>query len=107
MAVYFLIEFYEGSNKGVSIWDENFKNIENIFNFAEEQIKTNANNVVTEAFYLSQKLSIDFVFVRIDFMVYKDKLWFEELTFTPYAGFNKFQNRKTDLMLGELINLRR
>ena len=54
---------------------------------------------------LSKKIAQDLNFVRVDWMIYKGKLYFEELTFTPYAGFRNFKSKKNELKLGELINL--
>ena len=54
---------------------------------------------------LSRKLAGEFYFVRVDWMIYKEKFYFEELTFTPYSGYIKFKNKKYNLKLGKLINL--
>ncbi len=40
-----------------------------------------------EGLQLSEKLSKNFKFVRVDWMVYNKKLYFEEMTFTPLSGF--------------------
>ena len=45
-----------------------------------------------------------FPFVRIDWLVYKNKLYFNELTFTPYSGFIEF-DKKWNLKLGSWIVL--
>ncbi len=38
-------------------------------------------------------------------MVYEDKIYFNEMTFTPYSGFYQFKNKETNEMLGNLLNL--
>ncbi len=40
-----------------------------------------------EAMQLSEILSKGFKFVRVDWMVYNNKLYFGEMTFTPFSGF--------------------
>lgn len=45
------------------------------------------------------KLSKPFPFVRVDFFVCGEKLYFGELTFTPSAGYD------TDIIDGQLIDL--
>ena len=88
----------------MSIWDEMLNPIDNIFNFTEENIKTEIeNNVFNKLTDLSIKLSKEFSFVRIDWMLFQNKLYFEEMTFTPYSGLNKL-SKKTDFMLGNFLN---
>ena len=40
-----------------------------------------------EALMLSKKLSEGFKFVRIDWMIYDNRLYFMEMTFTPLSGY--------------------
>ena len=77
--------------------------IRNIFKFSEKNIKTNPDKYINQAFELSNKLSEDFTFVRVDFMFYKNQLFFEELTFTPYSGFHFFGNKKIEINLGNFL----
>ncbi|UUS60877.1 ATP-grasp fold amidoligase family protein [Acinetobacter sp. YH16056_T] len=51
------------------------------------------------------KLSSDFKFVRTDFYHVNGKVIFGELTFTPSAGLDRDRLKKTDLLLGNLLNL--
>ena len=46
------------------------------------------------------KLSEDFGFVRVDLFLFKDKIYFGELTFTPMAGYLKFDDYNTELLWG-------
>lgn len=62
-------------------------------------------NFLQEMFQISEKLSKDFKFVRVDFLDTGLKLYFSEMTFTPYSGFMKFKPDKYDQILGDLINL--
>lgn len=49
------------------------------------------------------KLSEDFNFVRVDLFLFKNKIYFGELTFTPTAGYLKFDDNETDLLWGSWI----
>ena len=69
-------------------YDEKFNVIEPIFTGVEDTyICQNADENIKIAFELSKKLSRDFKFVRADWMIYQNKIYFGELTFTPYSGF--------------------
>ncbi len=100
-----IIHFFD--DKKMSIWDENFKPMENIFDFSEENIKKEADNLIKQAFVLSKQLAVDFCFVRVDWMIFKHRIYFEELTCTPYSGFNVLKDMTVNLKLGKLINIER
>lgn len=53
---------------------------------------------------LSDKLSKDFSYVRTDFYIINNKIYFGELTFVPTAGFNDFNPPKYDKIWGEWIS---
>ena len=63
-----------------------------------------ADKILKQSIDLSKKLSKDFRFVRVDWMIHEGKLYFEELTFTPYSGFSAF-DKKWNLKMGNWINL--
>ena len=52
---------------------------------------------------LSQKLSKDIPFLRVDFYEINGKVFFGELTFYPASGFAKFEPEYWEEKLGELI----
>ena len=62
-------------------------------------------------FELASILSKDFKFVRVDFIEFDKKLYFAELTFTPYSGYFRYnglsytddRSKKIDLMLGDML----
>ena len=70
----------------------------------EHITKIPVDKFLKQAVDLSKKLSKGFIFVRVDFIVYQNKLYFEELTFTPYSGFSDFGN-KWEMKLGEFIKI--
>ncbi len=60
------------------------------------------NQLFVLSLKLSEKLSENFSFVRIDWMLFGTKLYFEELTFTPHSGFCPL---KKDKEIGNLLNI--
>lgn len=59
----------------------------------------------SEMIEIAEKLSQDISFVRVDLYEVNDKIYFGELTFTPQAGFNKFDPDEYDSILGSWLNL--
>ena len=53
----------------------------------------------------SKKLSEDFKFVRVDFYEINGTLYLGELTFTPGAGFFKFEKPEQDILVGDMLKL--
>ena len=101
-----IIKFFD--NK-MSIWDEKFDSMDNIFNFSEENIKMNTDDLINQTFDLSIKTEkfLNFELVRTDWMIYKNKPYFEELTFSPYSGFINFKDKNINKRLGSWLNLER
>ncbi len=52
-------------------------------------------------------LSQEFVFIRVDFYEYKNKIFLGELTFTPTNGFAKWKNTKQNIYIANMMNLTR
>lgn len=50
-------------------------------------------------------LSEGFKFVRVDFMVYDENIYFSEMTFTPSSGFMKFIPEEYDEIFGDMLKL--
>lgn len=97
----------DNSPGAVTIYDESLRCIENIFNFKEDVIDAPADENIKLALLLSGELSKNIDFVRVDWMIYKNQLYFAEMTFTPFSGFVHFRSIKDDLKLGKLINIER
>ena len=70
--------------------------------------KFSADEILKKTVKLSKKLSKDFKFVRVDWMMFEESnlnsLFFEELTFTPYSGFVMFED-KWNKKLGNWIKM--
>ena len=72
---------------------------------AKDQMTTGVsrrNDSRTRKQFQENQLSKGFSFVRCDWLVFNNKLYFNELTFTPYSGLMRF-NKKWNLKLGKLI----
>ena len=63
--------------KGLQVWCVN----------STPFIEPEEKNFREEAMYNSKILSKEFKLVRIDWMIYNNKIYFEEMTFTPLSGF--------------------
>ena len=50
-------------------------------------------------------LSKNFIHIRVDWYVEKEKIYFGELTFFDGSGFAKFEDEKWDEMMGDWIRL--
>ena len=90
----------------ISMLDENFSNLD--FTFLEKEIlfEDKVDLILKKAVALSEKLSEKFHFARLDWIIFKNKLYFNEITFTPYSGFIVF-DKKWNSKLGKLINIER
>ena len=53
----------------------------------------------------ARKLSKPFPFVRADFYIIGEKVYFGELTFTPAGGLDSGRLRETDIMMGEMLDI--
>lgn len=60
---------------------------------------------IEKAFEYAEILSQDFPFVRADFYLVNGRVYFGELTFTPSAGLDNGRLEKTDMLLGEMLQL--
>ena len=85
------------------MFDENWEPININSSFAKLDIKLKKPKNYKEILHVIDKLSEDFNFVRVDLFILGSKLYFGELTFTPTAGYLKFEDDKTDLLWGSYI----
>lgn len=65
-----------------------------------------ANETIKQAVELSKCLCREFKFVRIDWLIYRNKLYFNEMTFTPFSGFNEFPREEAKYFLGDMLKLK-
>lgn len=62
---------------------------------------------LNEMLELARKLSKNITFLRVDFYVINQKVYFGELTFFPASGFRKFVPESFDVVFGDWITLPR
>ncbi len=55
---------------------------------------------------LSKKLAEGFKLVRADWIKCENRLYFNEMTFTPFSGFFRFKDKNTDEYLGSLLKIK-
>ena len=60
---------------------------------------------LAEMLRLSEVLSKDIPFLRVDFYTSNNKVYFGELTFFPASGMSKFEPEKWDEIFGDWLNL--
>ncbi|NLW01188.1 MAG: glycosyl transferase [Clostridiales bacterium] len=53
----------------------------------------------------ASRLSAPFPFVRVDFYIVDNKIFFGELTFTPSGGLDTNRLPETDIMMGNLVDI--
>ena len=87
-----IIKLY--NEQEITIYDENLKISKNTLGFNEKRIDIEADDLINQTFVLSKQLSKNFNFVRVDWLIFRNKIYFEELTFTPFSGFHKLINNK-------------
>lgn len=62
-------------------------------------------NILPELLEMARLLSKDIPFVRTDFYIINNQIYFGELTFFPEGGFGNFSKEEMDKALGILIDL--
>ena len=89
----------------VTFFDLNWKKMpfERHYRSSGKKIKKPEN--YNKMIKLSEKLSKNIPFVRVDWYEINGKLYFGELTFFPGAGFEEFTPEKWDFRLGEMLKL--
>ena len=94
--------------KSVCSYDENFNYLN--LNFIENAVIENheCSGQLLKAVELSRILSEEFKLVRVDWMQHKDRLYFNEMTFTPYSGFLPANDewKEWQLKTGDMLNLK-
>lgn len=60
---------------------------------------------LNEIYEISEKLSENVPFLRVDFNFWNNKLYFGEMTFFDAAGFENYQPQEWNLYFGDLIKL--
>jgi len=88
-------------------FDENW----NLARINQDSKEANKNFYISKPVQLGKMLqyacilSKPFPFVRVDFYIVDNNLFFSELTFTPSAGMDKARLPETDKMMGAMVNI--
>ena len=88
-----ILRIEEGTNNKTTLYNEKLNIIDDVLSTGDEKVNKPPDKLINQSFDLSKKLCKDFNFVRVDWMVFKNSLYFEELTFTPYSGYCNFTNQ--------------
>ncbi len=76
------------------------------FNYpTEKEYSLKKTDTLNEMLGLARKLSKEFSFLRTDFYVIDDRIYFGELTLFPASGFGKFSPEEWDERIGKWISL--
>ncbi len=89
----------------VSIFNKNFETINLKFKPNYKLINEKAEDNLKKAVELSKELAKDFKLARIDWILYKNHIYFNEITFTPFSGFCEFEDEKWNYKLGKMLDL--
>ncbi len=89
-------------------FDENFNSINFKIAGQNEFCEPKIDDNFKKAVELSKILAADFKFVRVDWLIYNNNLYFGEMTFTPYSGYIFFNENHYELQhkFGRLLNLK-
>ena len=88
-----------------TVFDENYQISDIKFNmnyiYREDTVSENLKLAVN----LSKKLAGNFKLVRVDWLQFEEKLYFNEMTFTPYSGCFLFESKDINERLGNMVDL--
>jgi hypothetical protein len=68
----------------------------------DPNVKIEKPEELEKMLFIAKILANDFSFVRVDFYVANNKIYFGEMTFTPGGTFNKFTPSKYDRIFGDM-----
>lgn len=91
-----------------NLYDKDWNELPFDYKYSKSDIKVNRPENLDKLIELGQELSKPFPFVRVDFYIVNNKIYFGELTFHPEGGFGKFYPEDFDTIYGEklaLVNL--
>lgn len=86
-------------------YDINFEKQYGYVNYKNTDIAWEKPDQWDEFIEISEKLAQNIPYVRADFYIHNDKIYFGELTFYTWAGFMKFEPEEWDRKLGDMLVL--
>ena len=87
------------------VYDEHFQDYDIKFNPGYIKESMPAEDNLKKAVELSKILAKDFKLVRVDWLIYNNQIYFNEMTFSPFSGFCIFQNPEWNERLGKMLKL--
>lgn len=93
------------TDEKVNMYDMSWKKINMSLHFPNSKKKIKKPKKFREMVKLVEELSQPFPFVRVDLYIFKERIYFGELTFTPGNGMYDIKPNKADRELGDLIDL--
>lgn len=94
-------------NTKFNFYDINFKKLPFSQHYENFNKKVDKPKKYNEMIKLSKKLSKGIPHIRVDFYEVNGKVYFGELTFFHFAGFEMFEPNEWDYRLGKLINIKK
>ncbi len=91
----------------VSVYDEKYNNIDLKFMSVYKVVNEKAGDNLKLAVMLSNKLCGGFKLVRVDWLLYQNKIYFNEMTFTPFSGNYNFPDNSWNIKLGNMLDLKK
>ena len=90
----------------MNVYDENYNNLN--LKFLPDYVLMNepADENIKHAVELSKVLAKDFKLVRVDWLIFNNHIYFNEMTFTPFSGFFNFEPKEWNIKLGKLLKLK-
>jgi hypothetical protein len=87
-----------------NLYDPDWNHLDFIWEY-EQGIITSKPAMLDSMKMLGEKIAKDFIYVRVDFYLIFDKIYFGEITFHPGGGYDIFKPEKFDLEVGKLLEL--
>lgn len=88
------------------VYDENYKEADFTFNSGYIRKYSKPDEKLIKIVELSKVLAQEFKLVRVDWILYQNKIYFNEMTFTPFSGFFTFFDEKINKELGNKLKLK-
>lgn len=86
-----------------NMYDTSWNKLDYYFSLNSDGREYDKPSQLTELLSLSDKLSSDFNYSRIDFYVIEGKIYFGEITFVPTAGYGEFNPKPYNEVWGSYI----
>lgn len=91
--------------KNCNIYDEKWNKLDFRQAYPQSKRLYKKPKVLEKLISLSEMLAKNTEFLRVDFYIIDNKIYYGELTFFPGAGFSKFYPTSAELLLGDMLKL--